>query len=55
MDKAYALKIRKGEMTVFNKEKTLAEEDKKFSERKTYLLDKESNINQRQNMLQKKN
>ena len=53
MDKAYALKIKEGEMTVLNTENKLAKENMKLPERKTYLLDKESNINKREHMLQK--
>ena len=44
--------IKEKKMTVSNMENKLAEEDKKHFERKTYLLDKVSNINKREIVFQ---
>ena len=53
-EKSFELQMKEREMVVNNKKNKVTKEDKKHSERKAYLVDKEKNIDKREGMLHKK-
>ena len=53
-EKPFELQMKERTMVVTNKENKVAEEDTKLVGRKAYLLDKEKNIDKREDMMHKK-
>ena len=49
------METKEREITVHNKENKVAEDENKILERKAYLLDKVSNLNKRETILQNHN